>query len=440
MQNLPTQIASDTNPLVSIDVVGDRRILEPDGSTAFKTTFRVTANPAPASGSPITVGIDVSQEGTYISEDLTNDILAKTVTLTNAESFADFDVALIGNEANDIAGKIIAVVQESTDAPATYQRGLYSRTASVKIVDDESLPVLTINNPDIVSESAGSVTFKITANSQPAGDSLRVHYGTREPTGDFLVHNAIVYADSQLIDFTAVGGSTTDYEGDLVIELDNDEVAEHDGSVSVTLVSDANFTYRVVAGSNDVGVVQVTDDEVLPILTIANAAPIAESAGSASFTVTSDTQVTDLEVHYELREPTGDFLATSDSVIEDSANLTFDTQPNAEGNYDATLVIQIEDDLRDESDGSVSVTLLTDPGLTYRVTPGSSDVGTVQVTDDDAFTTSVSLATEYLPTGATTATYYILANPAPASALDVKYEYNYRNASDRLVGPWTKQV
>ena len=101
-----------------------------------------------------------------------------------------------------------------------------------------------------------------------------MHYGTREPTGDFLVHNAIVYADSQLIDFTAVGGSSTDYEGDLVIELDNDEVAEHDGSVSVTLVSDANFTYRVVAGTNDVGVVQVTDDEVLPILTIANAAPI----------------------------------------------------------------------------------------------------------------------------------------------------------------------
>ena len=111
---------------------------------------------------------------------------------------------------------------------------------------------------------------------------------------------------------------------------------------------------------------------------------------------------------------------------------------NADGNYEAPLVIQIEDDLRNESDGTVSVTLLTDPGLTYRVTAGSNDVGTVQVTDDDAFTTSVSLATEYLPTGATTATYYILANPAPASALDVKYEYNYRNASDRLVGPWTQ--
>ena len=59
--------------------------------------------------------------------------------------------------------------------------------------------------------------------------------------------------------------------------------------------------------------------------------------------------------------------------------------------YEAPLVIQIEDDLRNESDGTVSVTLLTDPGLTYRVTAGSNDVGTVQVTDDDAFTTSVSL-------------------------------------------------
>ena len=71
--------------------------------------------------------------------------------------------------------------------------GDYTNAATVTIVDDESLPVLTINNPAPVSESDGSVTFKVTANSQPAGDSLVVHYGLREPTGDFLVTNAIVY-------------------------------------------------------------------------------------------------------------------------------------------------------------------------------------------------------------------------------------------------------
>ena len=315
-QNLPSQTATDKKPLISIEVVGDRRILEtPDeaGETTFKTAFRISAHPRFSSDRnafyPRYITIHISQEGNYLAGSLTNGILVKSIPLHHYLNSDEFEVELNTNMTADGNGKIIAEIQPNEH----YQTGNYSKTASVSIIDDESLPVLTINNPNTVSESAGSVTFKITAKSQPAGDSLRVQYGLREPTGDFLVFQAPSYlplearvlADSQLLNFTPVAGG--EFEADLVIELDDDEVVEHDGSVSVTLVSDTNFTYRVVAGSNDVGVVQVTDDEVLPILTINNPSSISESARSVSYTVTSDTQITSLEVHYELREPTGDF-------------------------------------------------------------------------------------------------------------------------------------
>ena len=72
----------------------------------------------------------------------------------------------------------------------------------------------------------------------------------------------------------------------------------------------------------------------LPLLTINNPNQVSESDESVNFVVTLDTQIDSLEVHYELREPIGDFLATDQPVVEGSQNINFDSQPNADGNYD----------------------------------------------------------------------------------------------------------
>ena len=70
-------------------------------------------------------------------------------------------------------GKITAEVQSGTG----YQLGDFTKTASITIVDDESIPTLSINNPTAVSESVGTATFKITADREPSINPLRVHYG-----------------------------------------------------------------------------------------------------------------------------------------------------------------------------------------------------------------------------------------------------------------------
>ena len=234
-QNLPAQTLTNTNPLVSIEVVGSQRVLEsPDtiGGTTFKTKFRVSANPRFASTwnefYPRPIKINLTQEKNYLAEPLTNGVLSKTVLLHHYQNSIEFEVELNTNSSSDGNGKIIAEIQPSQ----FYQIGEFTKTASITVVDDESLPTLTINNPTAVSESVGTATFKITADREPSINPLRVHYGLREPTGDFLVFGAPsslplplrVYADSQIINFTPESGNTGNYVADLLIDLEDDEL------------------------------------------------------------------------------------------------------------------------------------------------------------------------------------------------------------------------
>ena len=387
-QNLPTQTATATDPLVSIDVVGDRRILEiPDvvyqrdrdgnlirdpqtgavmvdtSHTKFKTKFIVSATPSPARGSSIPVDVSFTQANVNIVGESSN-TFTRRVILSNQQTTAEIEFEL---EVNDLAGghgNITAIVPDGTD----YQVGSYSNTASVSIIDDESLPVLTINDPDSVSESDGSVTFKITSNAQPTSDSLRVHYGLREPTGDFLVTNTIVFPDSQLINFTPVAGSTTDYEGNLVIPLDNDEVAETNGSVSVTLVSDTNFTYHVVTGTNDVGVVQITDDDTpalaLPVISISSAAEANGVTEEYSFTFEIESDIdlggTPLDIAFTVSDGgTGAIITGTTVRIEGNQRRATGTVTNISDISSATnIVIAIADGVNynvDTNDPSITV-------------------------------------------------------------------------------------
>ena len=416
-QNIAPQTATDTNPLVSIDVVGDRRILEkPDvvylrdqagklirdsrtgaimvdtSHTKFKTKFVVSATPSPKAGSSVSVDVNFTQANVNIVGESSN-TFTRTVTLTNQQTSAEIEFELEVNTSADGDGTISAVVPDGTG----YQVGDYSKTASVRIIDDESLPVLTINNPTAVSESAGSVTFKVTSNSQPTGDSLRVQYGLREPSGDFLVTNAIVYADSQRLNFTPVAGSPTDYEADLVIELENDEEAESNGSISVTLVSDTDFTYRVVTGTNDVGVVQIMDDDIPVINWVSRSNVITEGTDSAtptlqSITVQLDNSVTatsQITVDYTL---TGVSYASVPVDIKLASNApgrisdSTGTITLAAGEGSATIPLEVIADSHDE--GTEGFTLiLSNPSGVIIGTPFTN----VTIIDDDALPT-VSIA------------------------------------------------
>ena len=276
-----------------------------------------------------------------------------------------------------------------------------------------------------------SVTFKVTSNSRPSGDSLRVQYGLREPTGDFLVFQAPSYlplesrvlADSQLLNFTPVSGSTTDYEANLVIELENDEVSESDGSISVTLVSDTNFTYRVVTGSNDVGTVQVTDDDTVapvgPKLSISSGAVDTGVTERYSyvFTVQSDSDITgsDLDVTLAITDGAGNNL----DILRGGGN----TIKIRVGKDSATGVIDVGSRVTDPaSKGQINVAIMAVPG-SYHVDSNNDDF-TVEVKDSDMgdpTTPVVSISGPSVVVEGQTARYQVSASHTPGTPpLDVE--------------------
>ena len=415
-QNLPAQTLTNTNPLVSIEVVGDQRILEsPDtvGGTTFKTKFRVSANPRFASTwnefYPRPININITQEKNYLAEPLTNGVLSKTVLLHHYKNSIEFEVELNTNNSSDGNGKIIAEIQPSQ----FYQIGEFTKTASITIVDDESLPTLTINNPTAVSENVGTATFKITADSEPSINPLRVHYGLREPTGDFLVFGAPsslplplrVYADSQIITFTPETGNTGNYVAELLIDLEDDEITEIDGTVSVTLARGTDFTYKVTTGTNDVGVAPITDDDQ-STLSIADATLIEGADGETAkveFTVTADPVATsELSATWTTSDATGDTAATADTdytsatgivrIPPNSSTGTFevdilgDDTPEFNETFTVTLSNPNSDSLISNEAGSATGTITNDDDSGLSIKAVTVDEGTIGETPNMVFT------------------------------------------------------
>ena len=434
-QNLPAQTLTTSNPLVSIDVVGDRRILEqPDlvykrdpitgnlvrdpvtgavmvdtTHTNFKSKFIVSANPAPSSNNPITINVNFTQDESYISEALTNNILTKTVTLTDRQTSAEIEVEFATNTTKDGDGKITAEIQSGTG----YQLGNYTNTTSITIVDDESLPTLTINDPTPVSESIGTATFKITADSEPSINPLRVHYGLREPTGDFLVFDAPsylplplrVYADSQIINFTPEAGNTGNFVADLLIDLEDDEIIEIDGTVSVTLVGGTDFTYKVITDSNDVGIAPITDDDQAT-LTITDATAV-EGADTETpkmvFTVTADPiATTQLSATWTTSDDTSDVGATGNTdytsasgivrIPANTATGTFEVEilgddtPEFHETFTVTLSNPSSDALISNAAGSAIGTITNDDNTGLRIEAVTVDEGAAGETPNMVFT------------------------------------------------------
>ena len=86
----------------------------------------------------------------------------------------------------------------------------------------------------------------------------------------------------QPLAFSGDGPYTTTLE----VTLDDDEIAEANGRITVTLNEEnqPGTTYRVANSPNNSAFVEIIDDDSLPLLAILNpTSPIVESAGQVIF-------------------------------------------------------------------------------------------------------------------------------------------------------------
>ena len=288
-----------------------------------------------------------------------------------------FEVALYNDDIGEATGDIKLSLNAN---PTTYQIGSISE-GTISILDDDAPEItLSANFPTVTEAEDAEVIYTVSAQVSPR-NTYSLHYNVSvsdDPNvGDFI-DSTNLGDDSKTIDLT--GGKTDTIK----IALENDGNVENDSIVYVRLLPETgeiqHYTVDPRLPSNGVPI-NITDDESLPTLTIANTtAPTAENANDVNFTLSTTADPgPNLEVRFQPAEvDTGDFLdSASDNNQEDIDTQSVDFSTADGGTtYTGTLTVPIHNDQIGENTGKIQVTLLTQTGLvkTYQVN-SSNNVG-----------------------------------------------------------------
>ncbi|MYI26628.1 MAG: hypothetical protein F4064_00890, partial [Acidimicrobiales bacterium] len=321
-------------------------------------SFTVTASPAP-SGS-LTVAYSVSQTGSFVSAANRG---AQSATLDLSGGTATVTVPTEADSADEPNGTVTVTLSAGTGYTVSGTAG----SATVDVSDDDlPQPTVSVTGGAAVTEGAAA-GFTVSVSPAPTG-TVTVQY-TVTQSGSY------VSAANRGAKQVQVGSSGT---ASVSVPTEGDSADETDGSVTVTVNADAAYA---VHSSNGAATVTVRDDDAdpsQPQLTLARTAASVTEGAAAGFAVTASPAPSGtLTVRYHISQ-SGDWLTGTTGTTSASLDLSGGT---------ATIEVATDDDSADETDGSVTVTLLTGSG--YSV--GSPGTQTVAVTDNDVGTTTTTV-------------------------------------------------
>jgi len=279
----------------------------------------------------------------------------------------------------------------------TIEEGLTSDSIELQLIndlideDDQTL-VVTLSNPANATLGANTThTFTINDDDDPpVADFASPTSSGDEDTTPATVEVVLENPSEKPVDvgYVATGGSATgggtDYTlasgtltfvpGDgsenISITLAGDNLDEDDETIEITLTTPTNATLPDPA---PVHTFSITDDDPLPVVEFGtNPTNGDESVSAVSFEVTlSAVSGRDVAVPYTV---TGTATSGPDHTLA-SGSLTIGA-----GNTSASLDFTVEDDLLDEDNETVVVTLGTTPTAAL----GAADEHTYTITDNDA--------------------------------------------------------
>ncbi len=381
--NPPPVIPTVVIPPVVIPPTPEVNILSSSGGSEGATvSFTISANPAPSAN--LNVGISVVTTG-----DFGYGSIPSSVTIPTSGSFT-LSITTTDDSVDESDGSVSLTLNSGNG----YTVGSLG-SESVNVTDDD-VTVAPVVVPDpVVSISAGAditeggnVEFTVTASPSPSA-ALPVSV-TISQNGDFGASTG-----SRTVTIPTSGSIT------LSIATSDDSTDESDGSVTATVNSGSGYT---VSSSQSSGTVAVSDNDVppTPVVSISAGNAVTEG-GNVEFTVTASPRPTgDLDVEVTISQ-SGDFGASTGS-----RTVTIPTSGSI------TLSIATSDDSADESDGSVTATLVD--GAAYDL--GSSKTGTVAVSDNDV-TPVVSISAGNAITEGGNVEFTVTASPSPTSNLPV---------------------
>ena len=254
-----------------------------------------------------------------------------------------------------------------SNSPYKITSDIANQRAEVKVLDDGSLPIISITAVADTVHEPNPAQFRI-FSSKPTVQPLPVRIK--------VSHDKNVLEVGNYVNYSPVIIPALSTERVLDIDIENDLVSGPDGNVFVQLVidDDAVPNYRLsrdVAGLQDIdgleAWVTVVDDDDKPMISIADGPTVVEGSDSnAEFIITaSQLPESPLAINFEI---SGDTRFLQSGTTLTSAELVF-VSNSANESYTATLNIPIIDDQLHDNDGIIVVTLKPDTNspVTYTI-------------------------------------------------------------------------
>ena len=365
-----------------------------------------------ATGQPLLVTLAVTEVGSYLDldgagawgyENLGNGKLRVTVPV--GSSFQNVVIPLLENDVKEADGSVTITVEPDPGLSYIPRPGFGAITVPVK--DNDTPSTVSISAPDDLTEGA-QLSYTLTRTwelGQSRGElpvNVRLaqtgNYITwpegNEPGDDGLVTIPVTFAARSL---TAT----------LTLETADDEVSEDSGSVTATILADADGSY--VTGADSDHATRLLDND-LPIISV--------TAVSTEVTEGTDAQFRFSRMgNTSVATRVGLWVGGLPKIMTDATEAIALTADNADlslrlsihgawvdyilefavGETEKTLTFTTEADNVNEGDGWFGVTIVQRLGNPFNIGTGYAQV---HVDDDDIPTVSFSQVT--LPTGAPT--------------------------------------
>ena len=364
-----------------------------------------------ATGQPLQVTLAVTEVGSYLDldgdgawgyENLGNGKLL--VTLPVDLSFQNVIIPLVENDVREADGSVTITIEP--DPERSYTASVQFGEITVPVKDNDTPSTVSISAPDSITEG-GPLSYTLTRTWDPGQGrgELSVNVELAQ-TGDYITWptGRQPDADGQVtIPVTFAARSLT---ATLTLETVDNEVSEDNGSVTATILADADGSY--VTGADSAHTARLLDNDP-PIISVEAVGAVVTEGTNAQYRITRSGNTSgSLRVGLYvtglpkiMTDATETIVLTSDNE-DQSKRLTFNGAwvdyilEFAAGETEKTLPLTTEADSINEGDGWLRVTIVQRVANPFSIGTGHAQV---LVKDDDIPT--VSLIQPVGPTGLT---------------------------------------
>ena len=232
-----------------------------------------------ARGEPLLVTLAVTEAGSYLDldgegaegyEDLGNGKLR--VTLPVDRALQNVSIPLMENDVREADGSVTITIEPDPGRSYTPSVGFSELTVPVR--DNDTPSTVTISAPDSITEG-GTLSYTLTRTWDPgqSWEELSVNVALAQ-TGDYITWPAGRQPDADGLVTIPVTFAARSLTATLTLETVDDEVSEDNGSVTATILADADGSY--VTGADSDHTTRLLDNDPTIISVSAVSAEVTE--------------------------------------------------------------------------------------------------------------------------------------------------------------------